>query len=297
MRIAILVALLSLAGVRDAHASCGGFSTAVSPPTGARLPSFATIYLFDTDHEANIRDSLVISRDDAPTDVIRFFPSKLSESADYTVHRIAIVGSVPGRTIRVRWKGEVIARYTIADEDAVEVDQAKVVDVTHDVYNWTCSFSNVIQVAVEGNAIAYRIDWEDDRTTIVADRHLLWSNQPATPAVLELGHPNCMAYNVDPTLLATSRSFELSALFADGRVKYIGTSIAQLDELHVRLPVELIAGADARIPRHFNVAVATSPHWIFASGGVGGLAGAFVTLVVARRRRRLRVHTSPMQPA
>jgi hypothetical protein len=38
-------------------------------------------------------------------------------------------------------------------------------------------------------------------------------------------------------LLATPRSFELYALFADGMVKRLGSSIAQLDERGgVRLP-------------------------------------------------------------
>jgi hypothetical protein len=148
-----------------------------------------------------------------------------------------------------------------------------------------------IQLAVEGNAIAYQIDWDDDRTTVVADAHLMWSDGPAAGRqTLELGHPDCMSYNIERGLLATPRSFALHALFADGMVQHLGTSIAQLDDGHVRLPVELIRGADVRFPRRFAVAVTTSPHWVFASGAAGGLAGAIVVVLLGRRRRRLRVH-------
>jgi hypothetical protein len=293
MRIALIVALLALAGVRHARASCGAPRTALSPPSGATLPPHPTIYLFDTDDEANIRDSLVITRDDDTTE--KFRPTRLAKSADYTVHRIELMVSPRDHAIQVRWKGELLARYAIADDGGV--DQAKVVDVTHYVHHWMCSFADVIRVAVEGNAIAYQLEWEDDRTTVVADEHLLWSAAKLGEAsVLELGHPDCMSYNVDSELLATPRSFELYALFADGKVQRLGSSVIRLDEHGVRLPVELIRGADVRLPRSFRVAVTTSPNWVFASGAAGGLAGAIVAFALGRRRRRLRLHQSPLAP-
>ena len=168
-------------------------------------------------------------------------------------------------------------------------DRAKVVDVTRYERSWTCSFADVIRVAVEGNAIAYRIEWDDDRTTVVADKDLMWTDAPAGGrSVFELGHPDCWFYNVEPELLATAHSFELYALFADGKVQRLGSSIAQLGEHGVRLPVELIRGADVRFPRSFSVAVTTSPHWVFASGAAGGLAGAIAAFVLGRLRRRYR---------
>lgn len=292
MRVLLVVALV-VAGVRVAEASCGSPHTALSPPSGASLPPHPTIYLFDTDHETNILDRLSISGE--LSDRIRFRATKLATHSNYTVHRIELgFLSVRERSIRVQWNGAPLATYVIADDPVV--DQARVVDVTHETHYWTCSFNNTIEIAVEGNAIAYQIDWDDDRTTIVADHRLIWSDEANSTALLELGHPNCMSYTVEPELLGTARSFELYALFADGMVKRLGSSIAQLDDHGVRLPVELLQGADVRIPRHFEVAVTTSPHWVFAAGAAGGLVGALFVFVVGRRRRRV-VESERLAPA
>jgi hypothetical protein len=282
VRLAILLVLVT--GVRVAAASCGSPHTALSPP-GGHLPPHGTIYLFDTDGEADVHDALAITREGS-SDLLHFRATKLATTADYTVHRIELwSASDRDRTLDVRWHGQLLATYTIADDDAS--DQARVVDVIHEQWSWTCSFADVIRVAVEGNAVAYRIDWDDDRTTVLADSHLLWGGHgPADGAVLEIGHPNCMAWNVDPEQLAGARSFELYALFADGATRRLGASVMHLDDRGARVPVELIRGADVRLPRRFGVAVTTSPHWVFACGGVGGIAGAIVALVAVRRRRR-----------
>ncbi len=285
MRASLLVAVFVLAGLRVASASCGSPHTALSPPSGARLPPHPTIYLFDTDHEVNVLDALEVTRVGDANEKIRFHAVQLATSADYTVHRLELWYASPrDGEIRVSWHGKPLATYMIGDDG--EPDHAAVTDVDHHTHRWMCSFEDVIRIAVEGNAIAYQIQWDDDRTTVLADAHLVWSDAPRTDAELELGHPDCMAYNVASDQLAIAHTFELYALFADGRVKRLGSSIAQLDPQHVRLPVELIRGADVRLPRRFDVAVTTSPHWVFACAGTGGLAGGIVVVLVGRRRRR-----------
>lgn len=147
-----------------------------------------------------------------------------------------------------------------------------------------CSFADVFQIAVDGNAIAFQLDWDDDRTTILADAHVMWGHASEGRAVIELGHPDCMSWNVAPDLLGTAHSFELYALFADGRVTRLGSSVAQLGE-PVREPRELLRSTDVRFPRGFTVEVTTSL-WVYASAGTGGLAGAAVVLLATRRRRK-----------
>lgn len=284
MRFVTILSILTLIQLRVAHASCGSPFTALTPPSGSQLPPHATVYLFDTDHEANIRDNLVVTS--AAEQRIKFRAVKLASTADYTVHRIELTFvSLRDKSIALDWKGTRLATYEIAEPG--QPDEARVIDVTHHTRSWTCSFANEIEVAVDGNAIAYQIEWEDDRTTVVADEHVMWNNEAGDHSVFALGHPDCMSYNVEPELLATPRSFELYALFADGMVKRLGSSVAQLDERGgVRLPVELIRDADVRFPRRFSVAITTSPEWVIASGAVGGLAGAIVILVVGWKRRR-----------
>jgi hypothetical protein len=215
---------------------------------------------------------------------MRFRATKISTTRDHTVHRIELYrASTRDSPIAVVWHGKELATYAIVEDG--EPDHAQVIDVTHHTRNWMCSFADVFQIAVTGNAIAFQLDWDDDRTTVLADAHLLWNDEPADErAVIELGHPDCMAWNVHPDLLGTAHSFELYALFADGLVTRLGASVAQLGD-HVREPKELLRGVDVRFPRGFTVAVATSP-WVYASAGTGGLAGAAVVWFSTRRRRR-----------
>jgi hypothetical protein len=278
----ILVLSMLVFSVRVAAASCGAAPhTAFSPRSGAQLPPHPTIYLFDTDHETDIQDALSV--DSAAGDAMRFRATKISTTGDYAVHRIELYRlSTREGSIRVWWHGQQLATYTIVEEG--EPDHAQVVDVTHDRHG-ICPFVDVFRIAVAGNATAFQLDWDDDRTTILADADLMWSGESAEErAVIELGRPTCMHWNVDPYLLGTTHSFELYALFADGLVKRLGSSVAQLGE-HVREPKELLRSADVRFPRGFTIAVATSP-WVYASAGTGGLAGAAVVLLSTRRRRK-----------
>jgi hypothetical protein len=273
MRVTLIVVLAVLLSAHVADASCGGFSSALSPPSGTRLPPHPTIYLFDADHIANIYDSLSITTDSGDELEQHVRATKLASTPDYTVHRIELPWiSARTHSIRVAWNGEPLATYVIADD--AEPDRARVVDVSHEERHWMCSFQDVIAISVEGNAIAYQIEWDDDRTTVLAGS--------GDPALLELGHPDCMSYNVAPELLGRARTFELYALFADGAVKRLGSSIAQLDERGARLPVELLRAPGVGLARRFSVAAPAASLLAFACAACAVPLG----LLVWRRLRR-----------
>lgn len=281
MRILLALCVL-VASVRVAAASCGASpDTVLSPRSGARLPPHPMIYLFDTDQETDVQDALSV--ENAAGELKVFRATRLSVAGDHAVHRIDLLHvSTRDHSIRVSWHGRELGTYPIVEDR--EPDHAQVVDVMHHTAG-LCPFADVFRIAVTGNAIAFEFDWDDDRTTILGDVHMMWSREsPEDRAEIELGASSCMRWNVDPFWIETAHSFELYALFADGLRKRLGASVAQLGE-HVREPRELLRGVDVRFPRRFTVEVATSP-WVYASAGTGGLAGAAVVWLSTRRRRK-----------
>lgn len=239
MYVVMVFAMLAVFGARPIDAAClsplGGFS----PRDGTVLPERAAVYLF------------VMTQDDDPqplaleVDGARFTAQRVATVPAYHVIRIVLTASGPEVTIRWRSRSDrtVAVRYPIGVPAPAE---ARVTGVSRTLHVWSCSRTDLIEVELTSNAIAYRLDWSDGTSAIVpADVTALWRRSPDDGDVvpshrIPIGQVSCLGHTVEPSDLRMLRELRLVALFADGSSRQLGRARAQLDRQVVRLPWELV---------------------------------------------------------
>ena len=293
----LVLAVVLCALVRSANAMCGSASPGLSPPSGL-LPVNPTIYVFMPHWGDNLDDMLEIKETQYGTK-LKYRVEDAGQNDAFHAFRVIIEADAETGPFTVEMGQMAIGAYAIAA--APPVNRAQVTGVTHVSDHWTCSYTEAIELALEGNAIAYRVEWADHTTTVVPPSHsTMWHYGAAEPelrSATQLGHLNCMDHDVDPKLFDKPRAFELYALFADGSTHRIGSAIAQLGEHGVRLPTELVgAGAEAAarmVPGPSSVLfreVETMPAWwSVATGALGGFAVLVIGALAVRRRKTAHV--------
>lgn len=304
--LSLLVVVMS--GSRNAEAMCATPRGGFSPRAGTVMPARGTAYLFAPIWGRSLREAAGV--DDPPgeptieVEGARYTSRVVVTSTLYIVVRVDYEATAPRISMRWRESGEPAASYPIGKAAPSSANHATVVKVEHVESSWTCSHNDTIDIALDSNAIAYRLAWVDGTSTVVpADTQILWSHHQDTAEpveqLIQLGHLNCLGHNVDPTLFASARAFQLFALFADGSEQVFRTAGAMLREGEVRLPHELLlATARPSSSREGLEASASSEPldapprgrlWtLIGSGAV--LGGALLTLLLQHLRTRRRDH-------
>ena len=304
---ACLAAALLVLGAQPADAECASPSVTFSPATGGVVPRRATVYLFapaswSSTDEVRTEGSLHVEG-------ARFVARQIMTSPAYSVMQIELFAT--GEQVTMRWKNQSEAVYRVG---APSANVAQVTQVKRLEDHWTCSFQDTIDMQVTGNAIAYRMDWSDGTSTVLPSGAWFFGTPNDRPSSIQVGHLNCMDYNIDPKALATLRRFDLVALFSDGAEHTIGSAQAKLDGKYAVLPQELLPhGAppedapprrdvptlkEMHIPRElFNPRELPAPlYWralaaiaqhipAWAAVGALGSLGAISAFALLRRRR------------
>jgi hypothetical protein len=343
MKLTLLAAALgamtiSLGRIPEADAYCIPPEPTVLPANGT-VPPQPVLYAFIPLHRDLHAGHFVVEGAEASIEPV-------AETPAYDVVRIRVRARDPGHRFTVHWSpsngsyafganlgrsrtsannGHSGRRFFYKVGAAPPPNRTRVVGVTRNTFRWMCSSEDVIRLKFESTAIAYRVAWADDSTTILpGDVGALWNpyrdyGSPSRVTATELGSINCLRDSVAPEALARQRAFELYALYADGSEVRIGSSIAQLGKDGVRLPMELLSnggkgGADEPIAPQRVIsaddvwsavmdggteratrageppagAPAARPHlvWSAAAGALGGAAALLGAALLRRRRRR-----------
>jgi hypothetical protein len=290
----IVLALVLCSWAQRAAAMCGSPSSGISPPSGP-LPTNPTIYVFIPHGDKLLEDKLEI-KDTSYGGKLKYRLEQVGATDAFDTFRVVVNtdSATDGFTVKI---GELAsAEYTIAP--ATTSNRAHVTGVTHISDEWTCSHTDVIELALESNAVAYQLQWDDSTTTVVPpSADLMWggrsgAEKPMLQTVAQLGHLNCMGNNIDPDLFDKPRSFELYALFADGSTHRLGAATAQLGEHGVRLPIELVGAASqseagTRIvpaPSALDFPVKAPWWWSLVLGAVGGLTVLVLGAIAERKK-------------
>jgi hypothetical protein len=144
---------------------------------------------------------------------------------------------------------------------------------------------NAIRLEIDGNAAAYRLDWDDGTTTIESP----WPDGEKQSVVLG---PGCDATEAERHETARLRKFSMRALFSDRSTLGLGASELVATRKDVRLPIELL---DAKVPVEQRApplvvhATADLTHAAMVTGAATGggivVLGAFAGSLRARRRK------------
>lgn len=325
MRIVLLALALAAsliapqAYLPEAEASCAGPGPGFSPRAGTVMPAKGTLYFFaprydfdptrervaEEERKRGIERSISIA---GATHVARV----IAETPFYYVAQIDYQASAAEIEVKTDQRRAFSSSYPIGA--AAAPNHTRVLDVSRSKSSWTCSHTNTIDIQLEGNAIAYRLEWSDGTTTVVPyDSRVfvpLWSSSvthsddPSPPPrqLIELGHLDCMGANVDPQLFATLRAFRLYALYADGGEQVFRLAGAMLSRDDVRLPFELLEASarplDAAEGTEHDpeLLIPEQPRWrrsllggLFGGGALLGLVllGALFRRLSHRRREHI----------
>jgi hypothetical protein len=249
MRLALLCLLAAILaapalGARSASADCARPRGEFLPPRATHLPARGVVYLIipetpqyyttplDEAEGALVEDTLEVRG-------ATFSARILQEDRFSTVVRIDYRATAEQMTLRWTLDTEVLASYQISTAPS-DPNRATVTAVDRLEDEWSCSYSDTIDIALHSNA--YRVAWEDGTTTFLSDQFFTSDPSLDTPLsqLVRLGHYSCLGYNVDPELLAEQRSFQLFALFADGTEAAFPVARTRLEDYAITLPTELV---------------------------------------------------------
>jgi hypothetical protein len=287
MVLVLILALCSLA--QRANASCATPSPELSPPSGP-LPTNPTIYVFMPHGDELLADKLEI-KDISYGTKLKFRLEQVGTNDAFDTFRIVVntENMPPDFTVEI---GD-LAKGVYSIAPTATTNRAQVTGVTHVSNDWTCSHTNSIEIALEGNAVAYQLQWDDGSTTVVPpDQQVMWGGggeleKSTLRHLIELGHLSCIGNDVDPALFDKPRAFELYALFTDGSKHRIGAATAQLGKHGVRLPIELVgAGSDSGTRTASTMFFTANDPWWWSLmlGAVGGITVLVLGTVVARKK-------------
>lgn len=295
MRLAIvcLLAAVAIFGARDAAAECARPRGELAPRDGSVLPARGVVYLNIPETPRYYKSALadaegVLVEDSLEVRGATFEARILQEDEFSTVVRIDYRATAAQMSIRWTLDSDVEATYQISR--TLAPNRATVTAVGHLDDEWACSYSDSIELTVDSNAAAYRVDWEDGTTTFLEPPR--FDDQPGHR--LFLGHLSCLGYNVDPERLASLRSFRLFALFPDGTEAAFPVAHAMLDDHGVRLPDELLGTTAAPLPSPLLAPAPLSHHllglsWLRTLLLSLSVLGVVLLILLTRRflRRRL----------
>jgi hypothetical protein len=245
-----------------------------------------------------------------------FAARELAITGTLHIVRIDLVAAKSALTIRWRWgdgeEDQAVGTYPIGTPSPAT---ATVTDVIHENPPYICPYHDSIGIQLTGNAIAYRLDWEDATSTLLPPNYRYRSEieeqrEPlAPPHTIWAGTMACRGDSVAPDLLAKLRSFRLVALLSDGSERRVGSSSMRhargqpQSEAHdMRLPRELLypepvfdrarsAAQCQAAPDQGNPPIAIVARcdrgWVGRFALVGLAVGALLVLVARRRRSHL----------
>ena len=238
---AIFVCVLGVAMVlaaRSAQASCERSEAHFSPFDGTALPTRGTTYLFAV-NRAN-RTYTPITAEEAISSLSvkgASFSARVIASTS-TRYVIRIDYFAEGSSITLSWRASSSTHPIFAPSSE---NHACVIGMEHLNSRTICPSFNAIDVSLRSNAIAYRLEWDDDTATVVTSRPA-WREEglDETRNDFSLGRVDCNEDDVSIEAFATLRSFRLFALFADGTEQpFPRPAFASRTREHARLPTEL----------------------------------------------------------
>jgi hypothetical protein len=276
------------------------------------LPENATVYLFVPRERREVMPQPLERA--LEVDGASFAVREIAVTGILHILRLDLVAEKSALTIRWRPDAEVdhaVATYPIGTPAAAAV---MVTDVSHENPPWACPYHDAIGITLTGNAIAFRLDWEDGTSTVLPPNEHYRSEddkqrEPMAPRyTIWAGTMACRGDSVAPDLLAKLRSFRLVALFSDGSEHRVGSSSMRHDDgaprdapHDVRLPRELLypepafdrprptaqcqVASDQDHPP-ISIGARCERGWVGRVALVGLTLGVMFVLGALRRRRR-----------
>jgi hypothetical protein len=292
-------------GVRTAVAECNTPTSGMSP-AGGTVPRNPVLYFFQRD---GLPDDLkVVTGDGAP---VRYERTRLG-GGPIIAHRIQVWRDYG--EFDVIYADAVTFHYEVEPELAVD-HEVVIPAVRFEDSDWSCSFTRAVMIQVVGEAVAYRLEWDEEggrasawlpptMSTMFAhfpgftprEEYYRWiMDRDATVApsdgMLQIGHASCFGHTV-PDDFTRARHVELVALFTDGSELRLGRGLVGYDRLAAAAPVDLIGTYPARSPREPDGRAAA---WIVPATSAGiSLATLASFALLVRLRRRPRRHQARM---
>jgi hypothetical protein len=210
---------------------CGAVRAQVSPASGVTLPRDPYLLIVQKNMPFDA-DTLFVRVDGVPAR----FTSIRTGNAQW-VH----VDTGNGRELTVHTPGDDEFRYPI--DSSWHRSQSRVAGVARVTDRWSCSFTDVIRLEVDSNAIGFLAEWagrEPGSIVIQAGRapRIWWlpavgtmfvdgeaGLELATPprfTQVDLGHENCLSWNIPEALYQSHGTVTLTALHADGTSEPLG---------------------------------------------------------------------------
>ena len=244
MRVARLVVLvLMLVGAREAAAECGdGGTSTTQPPSGSVLPANPTLYVF------------LFRRIEAPIRVTDLHGRRVAADIDWVgashaYDVFAVRPRISRGGLRVQYEPEREPAFFDVSPSLAVAPTLSVQGAPSYTYDrWTCSHTDAVAVPLLSNAIAHRVEWEQDGATKVAylprdmrdlynsdyyegghlqwvrsaaqvrarHKNEAWRTEPSLQSTITLGHISCFGATVPDDAFRVPTVVRVIGLYADG---------------------------------------------------------------------------------